>query len=460
MRWILLIFLVPATICSPNAAISPELLETVFGIPNNGSVPLAAPVQAKPISPEAIAAALPAEAIAVSDYSDVVEPSYTPSVADYDKFDWTLTKRVAFSSKENFLLSPLGLKLALAILTEAATGTTQTELSSVLGFDTDSKVVRRKFEIILDSLRTKSSHYVLNLASRIYVGANVVPLQHFASLSEKYYKTEIKNLDFTYPVGAAYYINEWVNSTTGGKISDLVNSDDVSGVSALVLNTIFFKGTWQRQFNPNVTKPDVFYTSATEKKEAPFMRLRDKFFYAESNKFNAKILRMPYLGNKFAMYVIIPNSLTGLPDIFNELTELRSELYYLQEYLVDVTLPKFQFEYTSILDGILRDLGIRQAFEDTASFPGISRGQGLDNRVKISRVLQRSGIEVNELGSVAYSATEIALENKFGEDSMPNAEVIANRPFLFFIQDEATRQLLFTGRVSDPAIIDGAFKMP
>lgn len=56
--------------------------------------------------------------------------------------------------------------------------------------------------------------------------------------------------------------------------------------------------------------------------------------------------------------------------------------------------------------------------------------------------------------------TEIALENKFGEEAMPNAEVIADRPFLFFIQDEATRQLLFTGRVSDPAVIDGAFKLP
>uniref|UniRef100_S4P9U3 Serine protease inhibitor 3 n=2 Tax=Pararge aegeria TaxID=116150 RepID=S4P9U3_9NEOP len=456
MRWFLVIFLVPLTICGSNTAITPELLETVFGKPNNGTIPAAAPAQAKPISPEAIAIA-----DAVPDYvADVLEQTYVPSPADYDKFDWTLTKRVASSSAENFLLSPLGLKLALAILTEAATGTTQTELSSVLGFDTDVKVVRNKFRMILESLKTKSSHYVLNLASRIYIDDSLVPLQHFAALSESHYRTEIKNLYFGHPVSAAYYINQWVNSTTGGKISDLVNADDVSGVSALVLNTIFFKGTWQHQFNPNVTKSDLFYTSATDKKETLFMCVREKFFYTESSKLNAKILRMPYLGSKFAMYIIIPNSLTGLPEIFNELTELRSELYYLQEYLVDVTLPRFQFEYTSILDGILRELGIRQAFEDTASFPGISRGQSLNNRMKISKVLQRSGIEVNELGSVAYSATEIALENKFGEDSMPNAEVLANRPFLFFIQDEATRQLLFTGRVSDPSIIDGAFKLP
>lgn len=55
--------------------------------------------------------------------------------------------------------------------------------------------------------------------------------------------------------------------------------------------------------------------------------------------------------------------------------------------------------------------------------------------------------------------TEIALENKFGGDTMSNAEVIANKPFLFFIQDDQTKQLLFTGRVADPSLYDGAFKL-
>lgn len=59
---------------------------------------------------------------------------------------------MASSSQENFLISPLGLKLALAILTEAATGTTRTELASVLGFDNDKKLVRQKFGVILSSL--------------------------------------------------------------------------------------------------------------------------------------------------------------------------------------------------------------------------------------------------------------------------------------------------------------------
>ncbi|XP_050680915.1 serine protease inhibitor 27A-like [Leptidea sinapis] len=223
----------------------------------------------------------------------------------------------------------------------------------------------------------------------------------------------------------------------------------------MVLNTLYFKGTWRHQFSVNDTKLDSFYVTPDNKKPTLFMHVRRKFFYAESVKFSAKILRMSYIGCKFAMYVIVPNSLTGLPQIFNNIIDLRSELGNLTERLVDVILPKFHFEYTSVLDEVLRELGIRQAFEDTASFPGISRGQTLKNRLKISKVLQRSGIEVNELGSIAYSATDISLDNKFGEDDDMMAQVIANKPFMFFIQDEETRQLLFTGRVVDPTLGQG-----
>lgn len=54
-------------------------------------------------------------------------------------------------------MSPLGLKLALAILAEAATGLTKSELASVLGFETDRSAVRRKFSTIIESLQVTKS---------------------------------------------------------------------------------------------------------------------------------------------------------------------------------------------------------------------------------------------------------------------------------------------------------------
>ncbi|VVC95122.1 unnamed protein product [Leptidea sinapis] len=443
MRLLFVCFLAHWVKCNENYTLSPELLQSVFG--NLTDI--------KPLSDEPIATTLkPLSEPGLVLYKP---DNYRPSFAEYDKFDWTLTKRVAVTAHENFLISPLGLKLSLAILVEAASGATRSEISNVLGLDLKHDVVRKKFETILESLQAKSDKYILDLGSRIYVGASVRPPQKFAVISKQYYNTDIISLDLSNSADAATSINSWVSNVTQGRIPNLVNQDDINGVVAMVLNTLYFKGTWRHQFSVNDTKLDSFYVTPDNKKPTLFMHVRRKFFYAESVKFSAKILRMSYIGCKFAMYVIVPNSLTGLPQIFNNIIDLRSELGNLTERLVDVILPKFHFEYTSVLDEVLRELGIRQAFEDTASFPGISRGQTLKNRLKISKVLQRSGIEVNELGSIAYSATDISLDNKFGEDDDMMAQVIANKPFMFFIQDEETRQLLFTGRVVDPTLGQG-----
>lgn len=58
------------------------------------------PAQAQVISSETIAAALP------DYYADAEQQAYIPSVADYDKFDWSLTKveHIYIISTYNFYL--------------------------------------------------------------------------------------------------------------------------------------------------------------------------------------------------------------------------------------------------------------------------------------------------------------------------------------------------------------------
>lgn len=66
----------------------------------------------------------------------------------------------------------------------------------------------------------------------------------------------------------------------------------------------------------------------------------------------------------------------------------------------------------------------------------------------MSKILQKAGIYVNERGSTVYAATEVMIVNKFGGDM--TTEFIANRPFLFFIEDETTGTILFSGKVTSP----------
>lgn len=85
-------------------------------------------------------------------------------------------------------------------------------------------------------------------------------------------------------------------------------------------------------------------------------------------------------------------------------------------------------------------------FTSKASFPLLARGANVQDRLQVSQVLQKTGINVNEKGSTVYAATQISLSNKFGNDY----EFRADHPFLFLIEDESTNTLLFAGKVISP----------
>lgn len=78
--------------------------------------------------------------------------------------------------------------------------------------------------------------------------------------------------------------------------------DDVAGMVVLVLNTLYFKGSWRHQFAPNATKNGQFFVSPKIQKTIPFMNVNDKFYYVESAKYDAKILRLPYLVSTGTLY--------------------------------------------------------------------------------------------------------------------------------------------------------------
>lgn len=67
---------------------------------------------------------------------------------------------------------------------------------------------------------------------------------------------------------------------------------------------------------------------------------------------------------------------------------------------------------------------------------------------KVSDVLQKTVIEVDEKGSAASSASGSALV--FTIASEPELLVV-NRPFLFFIEEESTGTVVFAGKVENPA---------
>lgn len=63
----------------------------------------------------------------------------------------------------------------------------------------------------------------------------------------------------------------------------------------LIANGLFFKGAWRRKyFAPENTRVAKFHISVNESVNVSYMHTVGRFYYTESSKLDAKILRIPY----------------------------------------------------------------------------------------------------------------------------------------------------------------------
>ena len=111
---------------------------------------------------------------------------------------------------------------------------------------------------------------------------------------------------------------------------------------------------------------------------------------------------------------------------------------------LDIALPRFLVELALDLQSALKALGMTDAFAfDDADFSGIDGAKDL----AVTAALHKAFIKFDEEGTEAAAATAVVL----GDRAAPiHAQVVVDRPFLFFLRDRITGAILFVGRVTSP----------
>ncbi|EDV98903.1 serine protease inhibitor 27A [Drosophila grimshawi] len=387
-------------------------------------------------------------------YDDI--DTFVPYRSDsHDNFSWQLMKTVLLSETEqqnNVIISPFSIKLVLALLSEAAGANTQTQ-QELISTQTDIRSannVREFYRKTLNSFKKENQlHNTLSVRTKLFTDSFIETQQKFTSTLKHFYDSEIEALDFADSPAAAYAINEWANNVTDGRLKNLVTPETVQNSVMLLTNLIYFKGLWRRQFFSTYEGP--FFTTRDAQTRVQYMEQTEFFYYHNSDKLKSQILRLPYKG-KNSLFVLLPHEMDGIYELLQALenVDVKSAQWAMQEVKVKVTLPKFKFDYKRNFKQTLQDLGVREIFEDTASLPGLSRGADVAGKVKVSNILQKAGIDVNEQGTEAYAATVVEIINKFGGPTKIE-EFNVNRPFVFFIEEEATGNILFAGKVHQPS---------
>ena len=113
---------------------------------------------------------------------------------------------------------------------------------------------------------------------------------------------------------------------------------------------------------------------------------------------------------------------------------------------VRLALPKFEFRFQASVADLLKAMGMPTAFDaDAADFSGMST----EDALFISDVIHEAFIKVDEEGTEAAAATAVIMETTSAPVEV--VELSIDRPFLFSLYDRATGEVLFLGRVLNPA---------
>ncbi|XP_030756132.1 serine protease inhibitor 27A-like [Sitophilus oryzae] len=374
---------------------------------------------------------------------------FYPNIQWSDAFDWKLLKTLSNESS-NVLISPLSLRLVLAILYEGSSGATQREFESVLRF-TQKDTLREEFKSSLDALQNSTDgENVLKICTSLFLDSSVEAKEKYAETIKQYYYTDLVPSNFSDPESASSQINAWVEEATLGLVSHLTQPEDLDAMTLLLANAVYFKGIWRYKFPKENTKVDKFYVSPEQAIYIPFMTITEQFFYYESSVLDAKILRLPYKSSNISMFIVLPLSKGGLPELIRKinLVDLHRELFQMNKKLIQVSIPKFQFKFKASYYNLLKDYGFRTMFQNTASFTQIVKGHSsILRKLVVSDILQTTGIQVDEEGSIAYAATDVIVGNKIG---VPDSTFNASHPFLFFLQEDKEGTVFFVGKIENP----------
>jgi len=369
--------------------------------------------------------------------------------ASNNAFGIDLYKKLITEEKGNIFISPYSISSALAMTYAGARGNTEKQMAKVLYFNLLQEDIHKAFSSLNAYFNRPNKSYQLAIANALWGQANYPFQKEFINLLNKYYEAGFNEVDFVNKENrekARLTINKWVEDKTNNKIKELIHPEDISALTRLILvNAIYFKGKWQNQFDPKETRDMPFNLENKKKINVPMMHQEGKFNYTEDEK--VQVLELPYSEKELSMVIFLPKEGISLSDFEKELSieRVNKLLSNLSQEKVDVYIPKFKMEKRYILNKILIDLGMSDAFDRMlADFSGMTGSKNL----YISKVIQQSFVEVNEEGTEAAAATAVIMSGKSIAPMI--IEFKADRPFIFIIRDIKTNTILFMGRFVEP----------
>ena len=340
-------------------------------------------------------------------------------------------------SDQNFTVSPLSFKAALALAALGTEGKTLDELLAALGY-TDVSQVEAWYQTVLDGVDAFDDYFsggrILERGDAAYQVVNAVWSNEDlpGEFREAYTAQAQEKLRAQVRSAAAEKladdINAWVNEQTNGLIPAIIS--DASDASAVLVNALYLKAGWETPFQK--IGEDDFTTPEGETVAKEYMRVTGKFHYYEDAQ--TQLVVIPLQGGMYMLFVL------------GDDTDLAAKLAKANVAKAEVTVPMFDVE-TSLdqgeLSNYLRSMGCTAMFTDDAEFDPM-----FTEPLYVNDIIQKAKVHIDEEGLEAAAATAITLYGATATQPEEPKIFRADHAFTFYVlNDIEAPELLFWGQI-------------
>lgn len=337
---------------------------------------------------------------------------------------------------ENFVFAPHSIATAFAMVYAGAKGNTALEMAKVFGFAEASPDFFAAWEPLT---QTVTSDGTITTANAMFVHRDYSFLDDYMTLVQSTFAATPYSMDFNDIPAALKTINAWVDEQTRHRIPTILNK--LESLTRLVLvNAVAFKGLWKYPFDPKFTRDAPFHNLDGTESTVPMMRLTEMFSTGRGNGWQG--IRLPYAGERLSFVALLADDLASFEQRISGswLWSITASLRGSEK--VEVRLPRWTADSAVDLRIALDAMGVHDLFN-----PNAADLSGIDgtNLLYASDAQHKAQIEVNEAGTEASAATAVVITAR-SAPIMPTT-VTFDRPFLYYLVDNATGVILFMGRM-------------
>ncbi|NXW77942.1 A1AT protein, partial [Hirundo rustica] len=369
-----------------------------------------------------------------------------PSNAD---FAFEFYKQIRDESGDrNIFFSPLSISTAFTMLSLGARSNTLRELYKGLAFNLtqmEEQEIHEGFQHILQLLNDPHREAQLNMGNALFIDNKVELLQNFSDRVTNFYYAEAVSSNFQNPPEALREINKYVETKTHGKIVDLIKSLDEETVMILI-NYIFFKGSWERPFSNLSTTDGDFFLDAKKSVKVQMMHQNKDFNVHRDEKLSCWVVELPYKGNVTSLFVLPDEG--AMKQVEDALLKETVSIWLrsFKKRNIYLGLPKFSVSASYDVKNLFKKMGVTEVFSDQADLSGVAENLLL----KVSKAIHKATVDVREDGTEAAAVTLLEIV-PMSLPFPPPPHITFNKPFMMMVIDKTTDGLLFLGKIMNPA---------